>query len=92
MRLKKSDEKKVRKMLERKHIDMTQQETLPDASKVFEKMRRELAALRKRVRTLEKQVQPMYGRHLQWIQHEGRQAAFYGCDEEEEQDGNTEEI
>lgn len=60
MRLKKSDEKKLRRMLEQKHFDVTQKETLPDAYKQFQALKREMNRLSNRMRTLEKQVEIMF--------------------------------
>lgn len=63
MRLKKSDERKLRRMLEKQHFDVTQKETLPDAYKQFQALKREMAKLKNRVRTLEKQVEIMFKEH-----------------------------
>lgn len=63
MRLKKSDERKLRNMLERKHFDVTQKETLPDAYKQFQALKREMSRLRNQMRTLEKQVEIMFKEH-----------------------------
>ena len=50
-------------MLERKHFDVTQKETLPDAYKQFQALKREMKRLSNRVSTLEKQVQLMFAEH-----------------------------
>lgn len=63
MRVKKSDEKKLRRMLDQQHFDVTQKETLPDAYKQFQALKREMKRLRTRMRTLEKQVEIMFKEH-----------------------------
>ncbi|MCK5612500.1 hypothetical protein KAR91_62080 [Candidatus Pacearchaeota archaeon] len=63
MRLKPSDEKKLRGMLEREHFDMTKKEKLPDAYDQLLSVKREISKLKSRVTTLEKQVQAMFGEH-----------------------------
>ncbi len=57
------DEKRLRRMLEREHFDMTQQESLPDAYDQLMSVKREMAKLKNKVSTLEKQVQIMFGEH-----------------------------
>ena len=52
------------KKLVGKHSDMTMQDTLPDASKQFAALERKVAKQEKRIRTLEAQVQKMFGKHL----------------------------
>jgi len=54
---------KLVKMFKRRHFDITMKETLPDAGKQFEALKRKLKSLETRVRTLEKQVQPIYAEH-----------------------------
>lgn len=47
-----------------KHSDMTMEETIPDASKQFAALKRTVAKQEKRIRTLEAQVQPLYGEYV----------------------------
>lgn len=62
-RLKKGDGEKILKMFKRRHFDITMEETLPDAGKQFEALKRKVESLETRVKTLEKQVQPAFGKH-----------------------------
>lgn len=62
-RFKKGEGEKIRKMFERRHFDITMEETLPNAGKQFEALKRKVKSLEARVRTLEEQVQAAFGEH-----------------------------
>lgn len=60
------------KAMKKRHFDITQVETLPDAGKQFEKLKREVATLKKRVSTLEAQVNIAFAKAITGGKDNGR--------------------